>query len=52
MWAHYANNSEGFVIEVDEEKLKDFSKAVTIDDVKYQDTPREELSLALQMAMY
>ncbi|QIF44263.1 DUF2971 domain-containing protein [Aeromonas veronii] len=52
MWAHYAHNSEGFVIEVDEEKLKAFSKAVTIDDVKYQDAPREELSLTLQMAMY
>ncbi|KZX65938.1 hypothetical protein A3712_17495 [Vibrio sp. HI00D65] len=52
MWAHYAHNSKGFVIEVDEEKLESYVKDVRIDDVIYQDTPREELKGTLQMAMY
>lgn len=52
MWAHYAHNSKGFVIEVDEEKLESYVADVRVDDVIYQDTPREELKSTLQMAMY
>ncbi len=45
MWAHYAGNSSGFVIEIDEEKLKEhlkelnFDEHTIIEDVKYQDEP-------------
>ncbi|MEZ8097202.1 DUF2971 domain-containing protein [Photobacterium swingsii] len=52
MWAHYAHNSKGFIIEVDEVKLESYVEGVRIDDVVYQDTPREELKATLQMAMF
>lgn len=52
MWAHYAHNSKGFVIEVDEEKLETYVKEANICDVTYQDTPRDELKTTLEMAMY
>ena len=37
MWAHYASNLQGFVIEVDEEKLAKCFPESIFGDVKYQD---------------
>lgn len=45
MWAHYAGNSSGFVIEIDEDKLAahieemGHSGSTTFSDVQYQDEP-------------
>jgi hypothetical protein len=50
MWAHYAHNSKGFVIEIDEDKLKEHLGDMSLGDVKYQDTPRSELSSSFDMA--
>jgi hypothetical protein len=50
MWAHYAHNSKGFVIEVDEDKLKEHLGNTLLGDVKYQDIPRAELSSSFDMA--
>jgi hypothetical protein len=52
MWAHYANNSKGFVIEIDENALKNHVKDARLTDVRYQDEPRAELQSTLQMAMF
>jgi hypothetical protein len=50
MWAHYAHNSKGFVIEVDEDRLRNFDDDIAICDVRYQDGPREELVNIFNMA--
>lgn len=50
MWAHYAHNSKGFVIEVDENMLKEHIKDAGLGDVIYQDTPRKELVGLFEMA--
>jgi len=50
MWAHYAHNSKGFVIEIDEEKLLQYLKDANLEDVVYQDKPREELTGTFNMA--
>jgi len=50
MWAHYGHNSKGFVIEVDEEKLREHLADPSLGDVIYQDTPRSELSKYFDMA--
>jgi len=50
MWAHYAHNSKGFVIEIDEDMLKGHIESASIGDVTYQDAPREELAVTFQMA--
>jgi hypothetical protein len=45
MWAHYANNSAGFSIEINEEKLLEhinkngFKDGFSIQDVRYKDEP-------------
>ena len=52
MWAHYAHNSEGFVIEIDEDKLKSIHSDIKIDDVVYRNEPRSEIGSTLQMALY
>ena len=54
MWAHYGDNSEGFVIEIDEEALKNFLDELKIfsllDDVSYKDTPDNGLEDLLKRA--
>jgi hypothetical protein len=50
MWAHYAQNHEGFVIEVSEEKLSELLPNVSCDDVSYSDVPMRDLSTSLRMA--
>lgn len=43
MWAHYAHSSRGYVIEIDENSLKECFPEAVINDVVYQDSPRSEL---------
>jgi hypothetical protein len=50
MWAHYANNSKGFVLEIDEDKLTNYIDPVGLSDVTYQNEPRPDLKNTLQMA--
>ncbi|WP_370561013.1 DUF2971 domain-containing protein [Edwardsiella tarda] len=56
MWAHYANNSTGFVIEIDEEKLQAHISTIGVDDINsicdinYRDTPKEGMEQHLQRA--
>jgi Protein of unknown function (DUF2971) len=50
MWAHYAQNHEGFVIEVSEEKLSEMLPEVACGDVSYSDVPIRDLSASLSMA--
>jgi hypothetical protein len=50
MWAHYAQNHEGFVIEVSEEKLSEMLPDVSCADVSYSDVPMRDLSSSLRMA--
>lgn len=50
MWAHYANNGIGFVIEFDEEKLSNHINYKGLDDVAYQNESRSEIEKYLQMA--
>lgn len=50
MWAHYANNGTGFVIEIDEDKLSNHIDHKGLDDVAYQDEARSEIESSLQMA--
>ena len=50
MWAHYAHDSKGFVLEVDESKLTDFYKDASLNDITYQNEPRSDLEGTLQMA--
>ena len=52
MWAHYAHNSRGFVIEVDEENLSDYIDDPSIGDVTYQNEPRSGLSETFDRAYY
>ena len=44
MWAHYAQNHQGFVIEFSEEKLEEAFPEASFGDVKYSDTPTHDLS--------
>lgn len=54
MWAHYSNNSEGFVIEIDEEKLDHYFKKLdfgyTFGDIDYRDAPQEGMQGSLLRA--
>jgi hypothetical protein len=50
MWAHYAQNSQGFVVEFDEEKLTSAFPESNFDDVDYRDVPHEALTEMLYRA--
>lgn len=53
MWAHYGQNGEGFVIELDEDALRaQLPNNSVIQDVTYRDTPRDELAQLLARAQY
>jgi len=53
MWAHYGQNSEGFVIEVDEDALRaELPEDSVIEDVTYRDSPPEQLAQSLARAQY
>ena len=55
MWAHYAGNSNGFALEIDEDELTNHIKEVAngefgFGDIDYQDTPHEGMTERLAMA--
>ena len=54
MWAHYASNSQGFVVEINESKLKKWLEeqeiAGSFGDIDYQDTPHDHMQDMLQRA--
>ena len=50
MWAHYANNGTGFVIEIDEDQLSNYIDHKGLDDVTYQDEARSGIESTLQRA--
>lgn len=50
MWAHYAQNHSGFVIEFSETKLKASFPEARFGSVKYSDTPTHDLSDLLMRA--
>nr|WP_024966922.1 DUF2971 domain-containing protein [Pantoea sp. IMH] len=58
MWAHYAGNSSGFVIEINEEKFKlflketGFNENTGIADVEYKDLPGEDIEPTLERAFH
>ncbi|GGO65938.1 hypothetical protein GCM10010910_24250 [Microbacterium nanhaiense] len=53
MWAHYGQNGQGFVIEVDEDILHaELRNDGVIQDVTYRDTIRDEISGSLARAQY
>lgn len=43
MWAHYAQNLQGFVIEIDEEKLTSYFPESVFGDVDYLDKPNDSI---------
>lgn len=43
MWAHYAHDHRGVVIEIDEELLSEYRPNVGFGDVDYQDEPHAEI---------
>lgn len=50
MWAHYANNHQGFAIEFDEDELSRCFPKSGFGDVDYQDEPEEGLTELLYRA--
>lgn len=52
MWAHYAQNSQGFVIEFSESKLADAFPNANFRSVQYSDVPTMDLSELLARAYH
>ncbi|CAI1923231.1 Protein of uncharacterised function (DUF2971) [Serratia fonticola] len=58
MWAHYANNSTGFSLEIDEDKLKQhilnagYSDSSALVDVEYRDVPIDGINETLDRAYH
>lgn len=50
MWAHYAKEHTGFVLEFDTEELKKYFAGCSINDVSYKDEPNEDLETLLLKA--
>lgn len=50
MWAHYANNLQGFALEIDEEKLKKCFPESMFKNVTYRDSPSESVAEHLSRA--
>ncbi len=50
MWAHYASNHAGFVLEFDVDRLKQVFPGASIRDISYKDAPDGSIEGALQMA--
>jgi hypothetical protein len=50
MWAHYAKDHSGFVLEFDTEELKEHFKEISIQDVSYRDEPNKNLADLLARA--
>lgn len=54
MWAHYGKNSTGFVIELDIDEIKMHlgNRLLGLNEITYQNTPRESLDQFFKFAMY
>ena len=52
MWAHYASNHEGFVIEIDEQKLSSLFPEAGFGDISYQDEPNKSIQDILDRAFH
>jgi len=50
MWAHYANNHSGFVLEFDVEEIKANFEEISVSDVQYKDSPDEKIKGFLERA--
>jgi hypothetical protein len=50
MWAHYAQNHSGFVLEFDVETLQSSFEEIEIRDVVYRAAPNPDLALAIERA--
>jgi len=50
MWAHYAYNSQGFVLEIDEDLLKTHIVDAQISDITYKDEADPEMLYMIQRA--
>ena len=50
MWAHYAENHEGLVVELEEESVTNHNSGIQIGSVEYRDAPRDELDGLLERA--
>jgi hypothetical protein len=50
MWAHYAQNHEGIVLEIDEDKLREALPDITSEDVDYMDAPDGRILRLLNQA--
>lgn len=50
MWAHYGKNVSGFVLEIDEDELKEAFPESRLDDVRYQDEADDGLTDMLHRA--
>lgn len=48
MWAHYANNHSGFVVEFDSECLKSEFPSAALADVEYRDKPSDRIADILE----
>ena len=52
MWAHYAQNHEGFVIELDEERVKVVIENAGFGDINYQDQAGDGIQDTLERAFH
>lgn len=52
MWAHYAQNHEGFAIELDEDKVKDAIPDVGFGDIDYRDKADDGIQDILERAFH
>lgn len=50
MWAHYANNHDGFVIEIDQDKLLELFPEIGIGDIDYKEKPDDGILNKLEWA--
>jgi Protein of unknown function (DUF2971). len=48
MWAHYANNHSGFVLEFDVDELRESFEGIAIRDVMYKDNPDKKIESHLE----
>ncbi|MDX4063886.1 DUF2971 domain-containing protein [Aliarcobacter skirrowii] len=52
MWAHYGNNHEGFVLEIDINELNKFNNEYSLINVNYTDYPNPIIQEKLEYAFY
>lgn len=50
MWAHYAKDHSGFVLEFDTETMREHFKKIAIQDVRYRDAPDPSIAPLLERA--